>query len=204
MMTLFLKAVFVENLALAFFLGICTLLGGSRRLSTAIGLGIAVTAVMTITIPVNHLIYHYLLAPGAWAWAGLGDLDLTHLSLICFIGSIAAIVQILELVLERYFTSLARALGVFLPLITVNCAILGGSLFMVDRRYDLGESVVYALGSGIGWALAVAALAAIRERAEDASAAADDSTGSRRQALAFAIIGIMSTAYMAFSGVRIP
>jgi Na+-transporting NADH:ubiquinone oxidoreductase subunit E len=204
MMTLFLEAVFVENLALAFFLGICTLLGGSRRLSTAVGLGIAITVVMTITLPINHLIHRFLLAPGAWAWAGMAELDLSHLSLICFIGSIAAMVQILEMVLDRFFPALARGLGIFLPLITVNCAILGGSLFMVDRHYDLGQTVVYAVGSGVGWALAVAALAAIRERVDGEHLPEGSASDSASQALVFAVIGIMSTAYMAFSGVRLP
>lgn len=145
MTTLFLNALFVDNLALAFFLGICTMLGGSRRVSTAVGLGAAIVVVMAVTVPLNHLVFRFLLAPGAWSWAGMADLDLSHLSLICFIGLIAATVQVLEMVLDRWFSSLARALGVFLPLITVNCAILGASLFMVNRSYTLAQSAVSTL-----------------------------------------------------------
>ncbi len=200
MINLFLTAVFVENLALAFFLGICTLLGGSRRMSTAVGLGVAIVVVMGVTVPLNHLVYRFLLAPGAWAWAGLGQLDLSHLSLICFIGLIAASVQLLEMVLDRFFPPLSKALGVFLPLITVNCAILGGSLFMVSRSYTFAQSGVYALGSGLGWAVAVVALAAIREKMDGDEPAAE----SVGQAELFMIVGIMSTAYLAFSGVRLP
>lgn len=199
MTTLFLEALFVENLALAFFLGICTMLGGSRRVSTAVGLGAAIVVVMAVTVPLNHLVFRFFLAPGAWSWAGMGDLDLSHLSLICFIGLIAATVQVLEMVLDRWFASLARALGVFLPLITVNCAILGGSLFMVNRDYSLAQSAVYAIGSALGWFLAVVALAAIREKTEPQGQASSGS-GSR----VFVAIGIMATAYMAFSGVRLP
>lgn len=194
LLNLFIQSAFIDNLALAFFLGICTLLGGSRRVSTAFGLGIAVVLVMSVTIPLNHLVYRYLLAPGAWAWAGLPETDLSHLALICFIGVIAALVQILEMVLDRFYPALFQALGVFLPLVTVNCAILGGSLFMLERNYDLTQSLVYGAGSGIGWALAVAAFAAIRERSDVASADA-----SR----AFAILAIMSMAYMALSGVQL-
>ena len=199
MTNLFLNALFVENLALAFFLGICTMLGGSRRVSTAVGLGAAIVVVMTVTVPLNYLVFRFLLAPGAWAWAGMADLDLSHLSLICFIGLIAASVQILEMVLDRYFRSLAKALGVFLPLITVNCAILGGSLFMVNRNYSLAESSVFAVGSGLGWFLAVVALAAIREKIEPEQDGVSNSASR-----VFVAIGIMSTAYMAFSGVRLP
>jgi len=156
---LFIKAAFVENLALMFFLGMCTFLAVSKRVETAIGLGIAVIAVQTITVPVNYLIYSYLLAPGALAWAGLPNVDLSFLGLVSYIGVIAALVQILEMALDRYVPKLYNALGIFLPLITVNCAILGGTLFMVERHYDLGESVVYGLGSGAGWAIALIALA---------------------------------------------
>lgn len=200
MTNLFVNALFVENLALALFLGICTLLGGTRRVSTAFGLGVAIVVVMVVTVPLNHLVFRFLLAPGAWAWAGLGDLDLSHLSLICFIGLIAAMVQILEMVLDRFFPALSRALGIFLPLITVNCAILGGSLFMLNRNYSLAESAVYALGSGLGWALAAVALAAIREK----MAAGDEAPDSGSGALVFVAVGIMSTAYVAFAGVRLP
>lgn len=199
MIALFLEAALVENLALTFFLGICTLLGGSRKTSTAFGLGVAVAIVMLITIPLNHVVHRYLLARGAWGWAGMPDLDLTHLSLICFIGSIAASVQILEMVLDRWFPALFGALGLFLPLITVNCAILGGSLFMVERRYSLTQSVVFALGGGVGWALAVTALAAIRERIDAERSLPDPHAQSKL----FVVVGIMSMAYLAFSGVRL-
>ncbi len=199
MTNLFLNEVFVENLALAFFLGICTMLGGSRRVSTAVGLGTAIVVVMAVTVPLNHLVFRFLLSPGAWSWAGMADLDLSHLSLICFIGLIAATVQVLEMVLDRYFRALAKGLGVFLPLITVNCAVLGGSLFMVNRNYTFVESSVFAVGSGLGWFLAVVALAAIREKIEPAEHG-EPGSGSR----VFVAIGIMSTAYMAFSGVHLP
>ncbi len=199
MIDLFIRAAFVENLALAFFLGICTLLGGSRRVGTAAGLGVAITLVMVFTVPLNYLVFHGLLAPAAWTWAGMPELDLSHLSLICFIGLIAATVHVLELVLDRFFPALAQALGIFLPLITVNCAILGGSLFMVDRHYSLTESVVFALGSSVGWALAVMALAAIRERIDGP----DRDEASRSQALVFVAIGVMSMGYLVFSGVQL-
>ena len=163
LLSLAVKAIFVENLALSFFLGMCTFIAVSKKISTAIGLGISVMVVQAITVPANNLILNYLLAPGALSWAGFSDVDLTFLGLISYIGVIAALVQILEMVLDKYFPPLYNALGVFLPLITVNCAILGGTLFMVQRDYTFGESCVYSLGTGIGWALAVVALAGIRE-----------------------------------------
>jgi Na+-transporting NADH:ubiquinone oxidoreductase subunit E len=158
---LFIKAAFVENLALTFFLGMCTFLAVSKRVETAVGLGLAVIAVQFVTVPVNYLIYQYLLKDGALAWAGLPDIDLSFLGLVSYIGVIAALVQILEMTLDRHFPKLYNALGIFLPLITVNCAILGGSLFMVERQYDFGQSVVFGLGSGFGWALALIALTAM-------------------------------------------
>ena len=161
---LFIRAAFVENLALSFFLGMCTFLAISKRVETAIGLGLAVVAVQTITVPVNYLIFAFLLDDGALAWAGLPDVDLRFLGLVSYIGVIAALVQILEMTLDRYVPALYNALGIFLPLITVNCAILGGTLFMVERQYDFGQSVVYGVGSGAGWALALIALAGIREK----------------------------------------
>ena len=161
---IFMRSIFVENLALSFFLGMCTFLAVSNRVESAFGVGLAVTAVQTVTVPVNNLIYTFLLAPGALVWAGLEDIDLSFLSLIAFIGVIAAMVQILEMTLEFHVPKLHRALGIFLPLITVNCAILGGSLFMVERSYSLLESIVYGLGTGLGWLLAIVMLAAIRER----------------------------------------
>lgn len=164
LLSLAVKAIFVENMALAFFLGMCTFLAVSKKIATAIGLGISVTLVQTITVPANNLILTYLLAPGALAWAGFPDVDLTFLGLISYIGVIAAMVQILEMILDKYFPPLYNALGVFLPLITVNCAILGGSLFMVERDYNLAESTVYGISSGLGWALAITAMAGVREK----------------------------------------
>lgn len=163
-LSLFLKAVFVENLALAFFLGMCTFLAVSKNVKTAIGLGIAVIVIQTITVPANNLIFQYLLKEGALSWAGLSDTNLAFLGLISYIGVIAAMVQILEMTLDRFVPALHMALGIFLPLITVNCAILGGTLFMVERDYNFGESVVFGFGSGVGWALAIMTLAGIRRR----------------------------------------
>ena len=163
-LSLFVRAVFIENMALSFFLGMCTFLAVSKKIQAALGLGIAVVVVLTITVPVNNLIYQYLLADGALAWAGLPDVDLSFLGLLSYIGVIAALVQILEMFLDRYVPALYAALGVFLPLITVNCAILGASLFMVERSYNFGESVVFGAGAGVGWALAIVALAGIREK----------------------------------------
>jgi Na+-transporting NADH:ubiquinone oxidoreductase subunit E len=196
---LFIKAAFVENLALAFFLGMCTFLAVSKRVETAIGLGIAVVAVQTITVPVNHLIYVFFLADGALAWAGLPDVDLSFLGLVSYIGVIAALVQILEMLLDRYFPTLYNALGIFLPLITVNCAILGGTLFMVERNYDLGESIVYGLGSGAGWAIALIALAGIREKLKYS----DVPNGLQGLGITFIIVGLMSLGFMSFSGVQL-
>lgn len=193
---LLMRSVFVNNLALSFFLGMCTFLAVSRRVDTAFGVGLAIVCVQTITVPVNNLLYTYLLAPGALAWAGWGDLDLSFLSLIAFIGVIAAMVQILEMVLEYRIPRMYRALGIFLPLITVNCAILGGSLFMVERSYTFVESVVYGFGTGVGWALAIVLLAAIRERLKYS----DIPHGLRGLGIAFMVTGFMSLGFMAFSG----
>lgn len=200
MIELLLRTVFAENILLALFLGMCTFLAVSNRLDTALGLGLAVVVVQGLTVPLNHLIYAYLLREGAWGWAGLPDVDLGYLKLIAFIGVIAAMVQILEMVLDRHVPWLYRRLGIFLPLVTVNCAILGASLFMVERRYSLGESVVYGLGSGIGWALAIVTMAAIRERLKYA----DVPNGLRGLGIAFVVTGLMSLAFTAFSGVRLP
>lgn len=196
---LLIKTVFVENLALAFFLGMCTFLAISKRMATAMGLGVAVVFVMTITVPLNNLIFQYLLKGGALAWAGWPELDLSFLGMVTYIGVIAALVQILEMVLDRYFPALQHALGIFLPLITVNCAILGASLFMVERDYALGESLVYGLGSGIGWALAIITLAAIRERLKYA----DVPDGLKGLGITFVIAGLMSLGFMAFSGIKL-
>src|SRR5690606_16734636 len=162
--SLFVKAVFVENMALAFFLGMCTFIAISKKVETAIGLGIAVIVVQAITVPANNLIYTYLLKDGALAWAGLPNVDLSVLGLLSYIGVIAAIVQIMEMLLDKFVPALYNALGVFLPLITVNCALMGAALLMVDRDYAFGASVVYGFGAGVGWALAIIALAGIREK----------------------------------------
>jgi Na+-transporting NADH:ubiquinone oxidoreductase subunit E len=196
---LFIKAVFVENLALAFFLGMCTFLAVSKKIETAAGLGLAVIVVQGITVPVNNLIYQFLLRDGALAWAGLPDVDLSFLGLVSYIGVIAALVQILEMTLDKYFPRLYHALGIFLPLITVNCAILGGSLFMVERDYGFAESVVYGLGSGTGWALAIVALAGIREKLKYS----DVPDGLQGLGITFIIVGLMSLGFMGFSGIQL-
>ncbi len=197
--SLFVRSVFVENLALAFFLGMCTYLAVSKTITTALGLGAAVIAVQGITVPVNNLIFNYLLKDGALAWAGYPDVDLSFLGLISYIGVIAAIVQILEMVLDRYVPALYNALGIFLPLITVNCAILGGSLFMVERSYDFGESVVYGVGSGFGFALALVGLASVREKLKYS----DVPAGLQGLGITFITTGLMSLAFMSFSGIQL-
>lgn len=198
-LSLLMKAIFVENLALAFFLGMCTFLAVSKKVSTAIGLGIAVIVVQSITIPVNNLLYQYLLKKGALAWAGFPDVDLIFLGLISYIGVIAAMVQILEMTLDRFFPALYSALGIFLPLITVNCAILGGSLFMVERDYNFTESVVFGVGSGIGWALAIMALAGIREKLRYS----DVPEGLRGLGITFITVGLMAIGFLSFSGIQL-
>lgn len=198
-LSIFLASVFTENMALSFFLGMCTYVAVSKRVETATGLGIAVIVVQTITVPVNNLVYHFVLKDGALAWAGLADLDLSFLVLICSIGVIAAMVQLLEMVLDRFFASLYNSLGIFLPLITVNCAILGGSLFMVERQYHFAESAVFGFGSGVGWAWAVMILAAIREKLRYSNAPrALDGLG-----LTFITVGLIAMAFMAFSGIEL-
>jgi Na+-transporting NADH:ubiquinone oxidoreductase subunit E len=196
---LFIKAAFVENLALAFFLGMCTFLAISKRVDTALGLGLAVVVVQFITVPINYLIFNFLLADGALEWAGLGDVDLSFLGLVSYIGVIAALVQILEMTLDKYFPKLYNALGIFLPLITVNCAILGGTLFMVERQYGFGESVVFGLGSGFGWALALVGLAGIREKLKYS----DVPNGLQGLGITFIIAGLMSLGFMGFSGIQL-
>lgn len=198
-LSLFVKAVFVENMALAFFLGMCTFIAISKKIKTAIGLGVAVVVVTTITVPVNNLIFTYLLKENALVWAGLEGVDLGFLGLLSYIGVIAAIVQILEMILDKYVPALYNALGVFLPLITVNCAILGGSLFMVERDYTFGESVVYGIGSGAGWALAIAVLAGIREKLKYS----DVPDGLQGLGITFITVGLMSLGFMSFSGVQL-
>ena len=197
--SLFVKSIFIENLALSFFLGMCTFLAVSKRVNTALGLGIAVVVVQAITVPVNNLIYQYVLRKGALGWAGLPEVDLTFLGLLAYIGVIAAMVQILEMVLDKYVPKLYHALGIFLPLITVNCAILGGSLFMVERNYNFGESVVFGFGSGIGFALAIVGLAGIREKMKYSNVP----KGLRGLGITFIIVGLMAMAFMLFSGIQL-
>lgn len=198
-LNLLVKSIFVENLALAFFLGMCTFLAVSKKIQTAIGLGAAVVVVQTITLPANNLIYQYLLKDGALAWMGLPEVDLSFLGLISYIGVIAAMVQILEMVLDKFFPALHSALGIFLPLITVNCAILGGSLFMVERDYNFVESVTYGVGSGLGWMLAITALAGIREKLKYS----DVPEGLQGLGITFITVGLMSMGFMAFSGIQL-
>jgi Na+-transporting NADH:ubiquinone oxidoreductase subunit E len=196
---LFVRAVFIENMALAFFLGMCTFLAISKKVQTAIGLGIAVIVVLTITVPANNLIYQYLLKEGALSWAGLPNTDLSFLGYLSYIGVIAAIVQIMEMVLDKYVPALYSALGVFLPLITVNCAILGAALLMVGREYEFGESVVYGFGAGVGWALAVIALAGIREKLKYS----DVPDGLQGLGITFITAGLMSLGFMSFGGISL-
>jgi Na+-transporting NADH:ubiquinone oxidoreductase subunit E len=198
-LSLFIKAVFVENLALAFFLGMCTFLAVSKKISTAMGLGIAVLIVQVITVPVNNIIYHTLLKEDALAWMGITGVDLSFLALLSCIGMIAALVQILEMVLDKFFPALYHALGVFLPLITVNCAILGGSLFMIERDYDFTQSVVYGAGSGFGWALAITVMAGVREKLKYS----DIPKGIEGLGITFISAGLMSLGFMAFSGIQL-
>jgi len=196
-----LKAVFVENMALAFFLGMCSFMAVSKSVKTAVGLGLAVVFVMAVTVPVNNLIHDRLLAPGALAWISpeLADVDLSFLGFLSYIGVIAAIVQIVEMALDRYLPALYSALGVFLPLIAVNCAILGASLFMVERHYDLAESAVFGLGSGLGWMLAIVGLAAVREKLRFNNIP----KGLKGLPITFIITGLMAIAFMAFAGIQL-
>ena len=190
-LSLFVRAVFIENMALSFFLGMCTFLAVSKKIQAAFGLGVAVVVVLTI--------YQYLLADGALAWAGLPDVDLSFLGLLSYIGVIAALVQILEMFLDRYVPALYAALGVFLPLITVNCAILGASLLMVERDYTFGESAVFGAGAGVGWALAIVALAGIREKLKYS----DVPDGLQGLGITFITVGLMSLGFMSFGGIDI-
>ena len=198
-LSLFVTAVFIENLALVFFLGMCTFIAISKKIETAIGLGVAVIVVQAITVPINNLLFTYLLSDGALAWAGLPDVDLSFLGFLSYIGVIAAIVQILEMFLDKYVPALYNALGVFLPLITVNCAILGGSLFMVNRNYNFMESTVYGIGSGVGWAIAIVTLAGIREKLKYS----DVPEGLRGLGITFITVGLMSLGFMSFGGISL-
>ena len=198
-LSLFVRAVFIENMALVFFLGMCTFIAISKKIETSMGLGIAVVVVLTITVPVNNLLYQYLLADGALAWAGLPDVDLSFLGFLSYIGVIAAIVQTLEMFLDKYVPALYNALGVFLQLITVNCAILGASIFMVNRDYNFAESVVYGFGSGLGWAIAIVVLAGIREKMKYS----DVPQGLRGLGITFITVGLMSLGFMSFGGISL-
>ncbi len=197
---IFLSAVFTKNLALALFLGMCTFLAVSKNVSTAFGLGIAVIVIQTITVPMNNLIYQYLLQPGALTWisSDLADTNLMFVGLICYIGVIAAMVQILEMTLDRFFPALFNALGIFLPLITVNCAILGGTLLMVEEKYDFPSSVVFGFSSGFGWALAIVCLAGIREKMKYS----DVPAGLRGLGITFITTGLIALAFQTFSVIK--
>jgi Na+-transporting NADH:ubiquinone oxidoreductase subunit E len=199
LISLFVESVFVGNILLAYFLGMCSYLSVSKNLQTSLGLGIAVTFVMTITTPANWLLYRFLLAPGALAWAGLPEMDLSFLKLVLFIATIAGIVQVLEMVIDRYSQGLYNALGVFLPLITVNCAILGAALFMVERRYTFAETVVYGFGSGLGWLLAIVAMATVMQKLRYA----DVPEGLQGFGIRMIVTGLMAMSFMLFSGITL-
>ncbi|MCW8347287.1 MULTISPECIES: NADH:ubiquinone reductase (Na(+)-transporting) subunit E [Vibrio] len=193
--SLLVKSIFIENMALSFFLGMCTFLAVSKKVKTSFGLGVAVVVVLTIAVPVNNLVYTYVLKENAL----VAGVDLSFLNFITFIGVIAALVQILEMILDRFFPPLYNALGIFLPLITVNCAIFGGVSFMVQRDYNFAESVVYGFGSGIGWMLAIVALAGIREKMKYS----DVPPGLRGLGITFITVGLMALGFMSFSGVQL-
>ena len=197
LMSLFVKTVFIENIALSLFLGMCTFFAISKQVKAACGLGIAVIVVLTLTVPLNNLIYTYVLKEGALAWAGLPESNLEFVELITYIGVIAAAVQVLEMFLDKYVPVLYNQLGIFLPLITVNCAILGASLFMVEKNYNFVESVTYGLAAGVGWALAIVLLAGIREKLKYS----DIPEGLRGLGITFIIVGLMSFGFMSFGGI---
>ncbi len=199
LLSIFVNSIFIGNILLAYFLGMCSFLAVSRNIDTAIGLGMAVVFVLALTTPVNNLIYHYLLAPGALHWAGFPGLDLSFLKFIVFIAVIAAIVQAVEMIIDRYSPALYMALGVFLPLIAVNCAVLGTSLFMVERSYTFIESVVYGAGSGMGWLLAITTMAAIKKKLRYA----DVPEGLQGFGISMMITGLMAMAFMLFSGITL-
>jgi len=196
---LFVNSVFVGNILLAYFLGMCSYLSVSKNLQTSFGLGLAVTFVLAITTPANWLVYRFLLAPGALAWAGLPQIDLSYLKLVLFIAVIAGMVQVVEMVIDRYSQGLYNALGVFLPLITVNCAILGASLFMVERQYTFAESAVYGIGSGIGWLLAIVSMATIMQKLRYANVP----KGLEGFGIRMIVTGLMAMAFMLFSGITL-
>lgn len=194
-LSLFVKSIFIENMALSFFLGMCTFLAVSKKISTAFGLGVAVTVVLAISVPANQLVYSLVLKDGAL----VEGVDLSFLKFITFIGVIAALVQILEMILDKYFPALYHALGIFLPLITVNCAIFGGVSFMVQRDYNFTESLVYGTGAGIGWMLAIVALAGITEKLKYA----DVPKGLRGLGITFICAGLMALGFLSFSGIQL-
>lgn len=196
---LFITSVFIQNMALAYFFGMCTFIAVSKKVSTALGLGIAVTFVMAITVPLNNLLYQYLLKDGALAWAGFPDADLSFLGFLSYIALIAAVVQILEMFMDKFMPALYNALGIFLPLITVNCAIMGGVLFMVERDYNFVESAVYGASSGFGWALAIVAMAGIREKLKYSDVPAP----LRGIGITFITAGLMALGFMSFGGMSL-
>ncbi|NOZ75968.1 MAG: NADH:ubiquinone reductase (Na(+)-transporting) subunit E [FCB group bacterium] len=196
-LSLVVKSIFIQNILLAYFLGMCSFLAISKKVDTSVGLGMAVTFVLTITAPVNWALYHYFLGKGALAWAGLPDVDLNYLEYIVFIATIAAMVQLVEMILDKFAPALYQSLGIFLPLIAVNCAILGGSLFLVERNYTLGESTVFGFGAGMGWFLAIASMAAIRHKLRYS----DVPPGLRGLGITMLLTGLLSMAFMAFSGI---
>ena len=196
---LFFRAVFLENLALAYFLGMCTFLAVSKQVKTTLGLGVAVIVVEGISVPLNNLIFNQLLRQGALGWAGLGHLDFSYLGLLSQIAVIAAMIQVLEIVLNRFFPALYNTLGIYLPLLTVNCAILGASLFMVQRDYDFVESVAYGLGAGFGWALAIVVLAGLREKMKYC----DVPEGLQGLGITFITTGLISLAFMGIAGINL-
>ena len=199
LVSLAISSIFIENILLAYFLGMCSFLAVSKKVETAVGLGAAVTFVLTITVPANWMLHHFLLQEGALSWLGMGDIDLSFLVFISFIAVIAAMVQLVEMVMDKFTPALYSALGIFLPLIAVNCSILGASLFMVEREYTLVESVVFGLGSGFGWALAIAALAGIREKLKYS----DVPPGLRGLGITFIIVGLMALGFLSFSGIQL-
>ena len=201
-LSLFVKAVFIENMALSFFLGMCTFLAISKKIQTAISLGIAVVFVQTLTVPANNLLWQYLLKEGALEWTGMqgaSSVDLSFLSLMSYICTVAALVQVIEMACDKYLPSLYNALGIYLPLITVNCAVLGGALFMQQRDYNFSESVVYGLGSGGGWALAIVLIAAVREKLKYS----DVPAGLQGLGITFISAGLMALGFMSFSGIKL-
>ena len=199
LLSLFVRSVFIENMALAFFLGMCSFMAMSKKMNAAIGLGVAVVFVQVLTVPANNLLLTYVLKENALSWAGITGVDLTFLAFISFISIIAALVQVMEIAMDKYTPALYSALGVFLPLITINCIIMGGSLFMVERDYNFTESVVYGAGTGIGWALALVLLAAIKERLKYS----DVPDGLRGLGITFVTVGLMSIGFMSFGGISL-